>query len=118
VAANVVERLKAELTRYPECPGDPTWEFEVLDIASEPIPGGYDLLFSRDALQHLTIDLIIDALENISKTKARYLLVGSYINSTGNHKILMNLCAPPSFLPWPLSPLTCPCRQYHSDHKH
>eukprot|EP00884_Botryococcus_braunii_P014086 jgi/Botrbrau1/22679/Bobra.0132s0024.2 len=46
IVATVVAGHKANLTRFPEKPGDPTWEFGVLDIASEPIPEGYDLLFS------------------------------------------------------------------------
>eukprot|EP00884_Botryococcus_braunii_P014083 jgi/Botrbrau1/22676/Bobra.0132s0020.1 len=89
VAANVVTRLKKELTRYPECPDDATWEFGVLDMATQPIPQGYELLFSRDALQHLSMNLVIDALENISKSQAKYLLVGSYVNSPGNFDVSM-----------------------------
>jgi hypothetical protein len=95
IVATVVAGHKANLTRYPVNPGDPTWEFGVLDMASEPIPDGYDLLFSRDALQHLNMNLVLDALENISKSKAKYFLVGSYARSKGNKNINMATCASP-----------------------
>lgn len=80
IVASVIEKHKENLTRLPASPTDPTWEFAVLDLAREPIPVGYDLLFSRDALQHLDMALILNALENISRAKAKYFLVGSYKN--------------------------------------
>jgi hypothetical protein len=80
-------------TRHPVGPNDPTWEFGVLDIAKEPIPEGFDLLFSRDALQHLNMGLVLNALENIARTKAKYFLVGSYKEGV-NKNINMATCVP------------------------
>lgn len=58
------------------------WKFDSLDITRQPLPTGYDLIYSRDALQHLPLLKVVDALENIANTKdSRYFLVGSYLNS-------------------------------------
>jgi hypothetical protein len=76
IVATQIEKHRVNLTRHPVGPGDPTWEFGVLDITKEPIPEGFDLLFSRDALQHLNMGLVLNALENIARTKAKYFLVG------------------------------------------
>ena len=64
--------------------------FRTMDFSEQPLPGGYDLIFCRDALQHLPLLSGINALENFSKTKARYLLVGSYATPKGNREIDIN----------------------------
>jgi hypothetical protein len=54
------------------------------------LPSNYDLIFSKDALQHIQIEKIIDELKKFSKTKgAKYLLVGSYLKNNEN-KIISN----------------------------
>jgi len=40
-----------------------------------PVPSGYDLILCRDALQHLPLLSVVDALENFARSDARYLLV-------------------------------------------
>ena len=67
----------------------PEMEFRVYDFSSGPIPdipqasssSGSSALFSRDALQHLSSALIIQALKSFSKTKVDYLFIGSYHGS-------------------------------------
>ncbi|KAK9830319.1 hypothetical protein WJX72_010979 [[Myrmecia] bisecta] len=56
----------------------PNWTFEVFDFTKDPIPDGYDLIFNRDVLQHLSCDHIVDALQNFARSNARYLLVGQH----------------------------------------
>jgi hypothetical protein len=64
------------------------WKLEVLDITSQELPDGYDLIFSRDALQHLSLVKVIDSLKLISRTQgSRYLLVGSYLKTGQNKNI-------------------------------
>ena len=54
------------------------YRFEVVDVAAQEMPEGYDLIWSRDALQHLSYDLIVPALDNFAHSGAKYLAVGSY----------------------------------------
>lgn len=59
---------------------DPLTTFTALDVASVPLPKGYQAILSRDALQHLPIARAIDALENYVRAEPDFLLVGSYID--------------------------------------
>lgn len=52
--------------------------FKLLDFTDDILPDGYDLIFCRDALQHLPYDKVISALEHFATSSARYLLVTSY----------------------------------------
>jgi hypothetical protein len=64
------------------------WQLSLLDITSQDLPDNYDLIFSRDALQHLPLTKVVDALKIISKTSgSRYFLVGSYLKSGKNFNI-------------------------------
>ena len=54
------------------------YDFEVIDMAEEPLPSGIDMIWCRDALQHLSYELIVPALENFAASDATYLAVGSY----------------------------------------
>jgi len=65
----------------------PNWKFSLVDITSQPVPQGYDLIFSRDALQHLPLLKVINALENFAKSNAKFLLVGSYEHNKLNRNI-------------------------------
>ena len=59
-----------------------TWmQFNVLDFTRTAIPDGVQLILCRDALQHLPLEKAIDALEQFSRSKARFLLVGSYFGA-------------------------------------
>ena len=78
VAANV-EKFK----------GVPWMAFSVGDFTREPLPGSADLIFCRDALQHLSLPLVFDALERFAASLAgdagRFLLVGSYDAGTNRN---------------------------------
>jgi hypothetical protein len=60
----------------------PHWLFRFGDAASfdnfETIPKNIDVILCRDALQHLPLMLVVQALENMLTSGARYLLLGSY----------------------------------------
>ena len=78
------------------------WKFSVFDFTQRPLPEGNDLIFSRDALQHLSLNTIVNALQSFATAKtSRYLLVGSYLNNNKNSNIrdgdyfLINLTLPP-----------------------
>jgi len=78
------------------------WKFSVIDVSKQELPKNYDLIFSRDALQHLPLNVAIDALKAYSlAVGSRYLLVGSYQKSVYNRDIAIgdyydnNLTLPP-----------------------
>lgn len=54
-------------------------DFACVDASHEPLPAGYDLVFSRDSLQHLPIASAYKFLHNVRASGAKYLLVGSYL---------------------------------------
>ena len=43
------------------------WEFSVCDFSAEDLPNGYDLIFSRDALQHLSYEKVTFKHSKIDK---------------------------------------------------
>ena len=55
---------------------DPDTNIREGDIVNEDLPEGYDLLFSRDALQHLTYPQIVKALKNFGESDARFVMIG------------------------------------------
>eukprot|EP01041_Mallomonas_annulata_P008966 gene8966-18554_t len=95
---------------------EPWMSFTHLDISSKDssLPMGYDIILSRDALQHLPYKDIAGVLSNYCKTDARYLLVGSYLDSSNSNKDLsqlevsrgecfvINVLEDPFFFPVPL----------------
>jgi hypothetical protein len=56
---------------------------QCVDYANQHLPSGYELVFSRDSLQHLPMHGAWQFLNNVKASGAKYLLVGSYIKSTG-----------------------------------
>ena len=78
--------------------------FEVLDFTVDLVPAGYELIFCRDALQHLPYSKIVSALQNFSNSTARYLAVGSYLHDNTNTDVsagdafAINLAKPPFLL--------------------
>jgi hypothetical protein len=60
-------------------------DFACVDASHEPLPAGYDLVFSRDSLQHLPIASAYKFLHNVRASGAKYLLVGSYL--TGGQRV-------------------------------
>jgi len=43
------------------------WEFSVCDFSAEDLPNGYELIFSRDALQHLSYEKVTFKFSKIDK---------------------------------------------------
>jgi len=63
----------------------PNWKFSVLDLTQHEIPPNYDLILSRDSLQHLPLVDCVKALKHFAKAKnSRYLLIGNYMTSKKN----------------------------------
>lgn len=74
VVESVIDSLKIKYNN------ETNWLFSLHDVTKQPLPSNYDLITSRDALQHLPLDYCVDALKAYSHTiGARYLLIGSYI---------------------------------------
>lgn len=63
------------------------WQFGCLDASNEPLPRGYDVVFSRDSLQHLPMSAVYMFLSNVKASGARFLLVGSYISAPGRPNV-------------------------------
>lgn len=64
-----------------------TWmQFDVVDFTQTAIPDSVQLILCRDALQHLSLEKAIGALELFSKSKARFLLVGSYFGADNTNQ--------------------------------
>lgn len=58
---------------------------QCIDYSAQPLPRGYELVFSRDSLQHVPLHGAWQFLNNVKASGAKYLLVGSYLNSqSGN----------------------------------
>lgn len=51
--------------------------FYILDICEDSIDYDVDLIFSRDCVQHLTTNEVIKFINNIKKSKAKYLLIST-----------------------------------------
>ncbi len=74
VGGDIVKPMVDELTaKY----ASPRRRFAHLDITSDPLPK-VDLIFCRDCFIHLPFELIDKALENFSRSSARYLLTTTY----------------------------------------
>jgi SAM-dependent methyltransferase len=54
--------------------------FITFDITTDPIPEGIEMIFCRDLLVHFPLDSIIQTLNNIKKSNAKYLLMTTFIN--------------------------------------
>jgi hypothetical protein len=54
---------------------------QCVDYSNQRLPGGYDLVWSRDSLQHISMHGAWQFLNNVKASGAKYLLVGSYIKS-------------------------------------
>jgi hypothetical protein len=73
VACSLIEKHRQHFA------ADPKMKFECIDASFEPLPKGYDLIFSRDSLQHLPYRSVLSFLRNVKASGAKYLLVGSYV---------------------------------------
>jgi len=93
VVRSVISKLTEEFSPVPNM------VFNVTDLSSPGVelPPG-DLILCRDALQHLPYENIINILENYSKSKARYLIVGSYPKDANNENIPIGIIYFPIFI--------------------
>jgi hypothetical protein len=85
--------------------------FSAIDLSGRtPLPSGYEMILSRDALQHLPYRSIAGAFSTYCASTSTYLLVGSYLDATDKNKDILtpggcfdiNLLAAPFSFPKPL----------------
>lgn len=62
-----------------------TWSFDRVDLSTTVLPNGYDVLFSRDAFQHMPMEAVVKILRMMSKSDAKWLIAGSY-DKGKNHR--------------------------------
>jgi hypothetical protein len=75
VACTLIDKHKQTFAEHKD------WRFECVNYANELLPSGYELVFSRDSLQHLPLHSSWQFLNNVRATGAKWLLVGSYIEA-------------------------------------
>ena len=81
--------------------------FKILDLTSDALPYS-DLIFCRDCLVHLSFEDIFKSLENIKKSKSKYLMTTNYLSIDENIDIPqaswrpINLCKPPFYFNSPI----------------
>ena len=61
-----------------------------MDLVNDELPK-VDLIFCRDCLFHLPNDMILKALENIYKSKSKYLLTTTFTDNIPNKDIKIAL---------------------------
>jgi len=64
----------------------PEVKFDILDVTEDVLPQ-VDLVFVRDCLGHLSNANVIRAIENIKRSKSKYLLTTSFTKYTANTDI-------------------------------
>ena len=100
-ASSVIERIQADKNVTDL---GPRVSFATADLAVTSLPTGKDLIFSRDALQHLAMPLILSVLRTFQAAGPAWLMVGSYPRRWSNILIEtggyfpINLAAPPFLL--------------------
>jgi hypothetical protein len=104
IGADVLPSLIEKHRREFSAPGR---EFRTLDISSDLLPP-VDVVFCRDCLVHFSFEDVHRALENLRRSRARYLITTTFPTRTGNSDIEtgqwrpLNLCIAPFNLPPPL----------------
>jgi hypothetical protein len=73
--------------------GDPRTAFGAVDLSARPAAGAalaslgrFDLALCRDALQHLPLELAVNALEALAAAAPRLVALGSYIEHGGDNE--------------------------------
>lgn len=67
---------------------------QCIDYSAQSLPSGYQLIWSRDSLQHVTWHAVWQFLNNVRASGAKYLLVGSYIKENGANDVVLGGDAP------------------------
>ena len=96
--------------------------FSKADITRDRLPQGADLLFSRDALQHMGLYQVLAALRTYQSADPRFLMVGSYPRGanqmiTTGQTFLINLMDAP-FALWPDRIISESRGDYGTESKH
>jgi len=103
VVCNLIEQHKVTFAN------ETNWQFQCVDYSAQPLPSGYDLVWSRDSLQHVPLHGAWQFLSNVRASGAKYLLVGSYVKSStpnvdiaGGDYYALDLLKPPFNVSKPL----------------
>ena len=81
IGADIVEPLIASnKIKYPDV------QFQHLDLTKSELPQ-VDLIIARDVFVHMTYDTIVLALENIIKSKCKYILTTSFTGIDTNRNL-------------------------------
>jgi 2-polyprenyl-3-methyl-5-hydroxy-6-metoxy-1,4-benzoquinol methylase len=84
IGADIVEPLiEANKQKYPNI------NFQHLDLTNSELPQ-VDLILARDVFVHMTYETIIAALENIIKSRCKYLLTTSFTGMNSNWNLTTN----------------------------
>jgi SAM-dependent methyltransferase len=100
----VFDVILANRIRY----ADPRRQFLIRDLIRDPLPEA-DLVMCRDVLIHFPNDLLIDAMQALLTTSARYMLATTFLEREQNLDIELgewrptNLELPPLSLPRPIA---------------
>jgi hypothetical protein len=98
-----------------------TTSFVVFDITKDSIPEGMDLILCRDLLGHLSLNALLQGLENIRRSKAKFFLATTFMNRP--FKALsdtadwhtqwqpLSLCSAPLYFPMPLEVYSERCNE-------
>ncbi len=101
IVPSLIEHLSAEFA------GDPRRTFRVIDLTTDPLPD-VDILFCRDCLQHLALDLAQRVLDNFRRSSCRHLITTTFPDVKFNPRGFtggtntLNLQIAPFDLPAPL----------------
>jgi len=80
-------------------------EFMLFDVTKDPIPDDVDIILCRDLFGNFSLNSILDSFEKIRKSKAKVLIVTTFINrafSSNNEWQPISLCSPPFFFQRPV----------------
>jgi len=65
-------------------------KFIYFDVTTDPVPENTDVIFCRDILLGFSLGSIIKSLNNFKKSKAKYLLITTFINRAFKEEVCWN----------------------------
>jgi SAM-dependent methyltransferase len=88
----------------------------LFDITKDPIPNDLDLILCRDLFSRFTLNTVLDCLEKIRQSNAKYVLITSFINReftyTGSWQAF-SLFTAPFFFPMPVKLISEECSYFY-----
>ena len=81
IVPDIIEHHKKTYSNQP-------WTFRVHDIVAEPLPTSYDLIFSREMTQHLTIADTLRVIQHFSESGSHFSMMTTYPSSSNNEREL------------------------------